>query len=92
MDLLPDPLVLGSSGTLQLQCSTRLEVHSIQWQDYFNNILAETSTGEKSLNLSLENINDTLHGINYTCIVNTTVGLMVITNATGKYDTGNGTI
>ena len=48
VDPVPDPLVLGSSGALQ--CSTQLEAKSIQWLDSLNNILAETTTGEKSLN------------------------------------------
>ena len=82
----PDPLVLGSSGALL--CSTRLEVNSIQWLDSLNNILAETITGEKSLNLPLGNINDTLHNAVYTCIANTTIGLIfrevVIVDTTGK--------
>ena len=90
VDPVPDPLVLGSSGALQ--CSTQLEVYSMQWLYSLNEILAETSTGEKSLDLPLGNINDTLHGIHYTCIANTTIYLIfeevVTVSTTGKSDTG----
>ena len=90
MDPVPDPLVLGSSGALL--CSTQLEVHSIQWLDSLNHILAETTTGVKLLDLPLGNISDTLHGINYTCIANTIADLVfrnvVTVNTTGKFDSG----
>ena len=88
MDPVPDPLVLGSSGALR--CSTQLEVNSIQWLDSPKNILAETTTGEKSLTLSIGYINDTLYDTVYTCIVDITTCIIsqeVFTiDVTGKSD------
>ena len=87
MELVPDPLVLGSDGTLV--CSTELAVMSIQWQDSLNNTLEDDSTGGQSLSLSLGNINDTLHNTVYTCVAATMTNDLVfretvILSTTGK--------
>ena len=87
VELVPDPLVLGMDGTLV--CSTELNVMSIQWQDSLNNTLEKDITGGQSLNLSLGNINDTIHNTVYTCIAATMTNNLVfretvILSATGK--------
>ena len=64
------PLTVGDTATLT--CSTDLKVSSIQWW-YSNQILAEST--EQSAQLVFSPVNDSIHGKQYTCRVNSPYGI-----------------